>query len=100
MDVAYDIDTVDDERRVRRHAQRDVQHGPVLGDVEVRAREHGLDRAAETGMLCPLQRRCERLLRESMVRGFEVPTRSFDGPFRTTGVDVRTSRRRPTGSSP
>ena len=38
-----DVDAVDDERRALRHAQRDVQHGAVLGDVDLLAREHRVD---------------------------------------------------------
>ena len=34
------VDAVDEERAPARHAQRDVQHGAVLGDVDVLAGEH------------------------------------------------------------
>ena len=35
-----DVDPVDDQRRRARHAQRDVEHGAVLGVVDVLAGEH------------------------------------------------------------
>jgi hypothetical protein len=38
-----DIVPVDDDRPPRGCAQRDMQHGSVLGDVDPLAREHGLD---------------------------------------------------------
>ena len=40
MDLGDDVDAVDHERRVARHAQRDVEHGAILGDVDVLAAEH------------------------------------------------------------
>ena len=40
MDLLDDVDAVDDQRAAARHPQRDVEHGPVLGDVDVLAGEH------------------------------------------------------------
>ncbi len=41
--VGDDVLAVHDEAGGRRHAQGDVQHGAVLGDVDVLAGEHGVD---------------------------------------------------------
>ncbi len=47
--VGHDVGTVDDHRHVGRRPQRDVHHGPILGDVDVLTGEHrvasGLDAA-------------------------------------------------------
>ena len=40
--VGYHVLPVDLERGTTRHAQRHVQHGTVLGGVDVAAREHGI----------------------------------------------------------
>ena len=37
VDLGHHVDAVDDQRGVPRHPQRDVQHGAVLGDVDVLA---------------------------------------------------------------
>ena len=42
VDLLDDVDAVDHERALARHPQRDVEHGAVLGDVDVLAAEHGL----------------------------------------------------------
>ena len=47
VDLVHDVDPVDDERWSRGHAQRDVQHGPVLRDVDVLAAEHVVPSSAE-----------------------------------------------------
>ena len=51
MHVGHDVVAVDDEGRVGRHAQRDVEHGAVLGDVDPLAGEHGVAPGLDAGGL-------------------------------------------------
>ena len=51
VDLGHDVLAVDDDRRAARCAQRHVQHGAVLGDVDLLAREHGVDALAQAGLL-------------------------------------------------
>ena len=44
-----DVDAVDRGSLVLRRAQRDVQHGPVLGDVDLLAREHRVAQLLDAG---------------------------------------------------
>ena len=44
------------DRAPRGRAQRDVQHGAVLGDVDLLAAEHGVDALAQAALLGELQR--------------------------------------------
>ena len=53
VDVGHDVLAVDDDRRASRRAQRDVQHGAVLGDVDLLAAEHRVDARAQAGLLAP-----------------------------------------------
>ena len=57
VDVGHDVLAVDHDRRAARGAQGDVQHGPVLGDVDLVAAEHGVDALAQAGLLGQLQSR-------------------------------------------
>ena len=43
VDLGHDVLAVDDDRLPLRGAQGDVQHGAVLGDVDLVAAEHGVD---------------------------------------------------------
>ena len=45
--LRHDVLAVDDDRASARHAQRDVQHGAVLGDVDLLAAEHRVDALGE-----------------------------------------------------
>ena len=47
VDVGDDVLAVDHEVRVAGHAQRDVEDGAVLGDVDVLAAEHRVDAVPE-----------------------------------------------------
>ena len=68
MDVRHDVVPVDDERHVARRAQRHVQHGSILGDVDPIAAEHGVDAPAEIGLVgqsARAARSCRRSLASS-----------------------------------
>ena len=43
MHLRNDVDAVDLDRLALRGTQGDVQHGPILGDVDLVAAEHGVD---------------------------------------------------------
>ena len=45
MHLRHDVLAVDDDRRALRRSQRHVQHGPIFGDVDLLAAEHGVDPA-------------------------------------------------------
>src|SRR5205085_8784440 len=49
MDARHDVLAVHDDARAAGGAQRDVQDGPTLGDVELLAGEHRLDARAQAG---------------------------------------------------
>ena len=66
--VRHDVLAVHDDRGVPRRAERDVEDGPVLGDVDLLAAEHGVD---------PL--RAARLLRQlDQQRSVSSVTRFFE----------------------
>ena len=62
VDLGHDVLAVDDDRRVARRAQRDVQHRAVLGDVDLLAAEHGVDALAQARLLGELQQQPHRLV--------------------------------------
>ena len=76
--VRDDIDAVDDETRPRRHAQRDVQHGAVLGDVDVLAAEHGVDPRPQPAGLGEVEQQFQRLRVDPVLGVVEIPTRGLD----------------------
>ena len=78
MHLGDDVDTVDDERRVPRHAQRDVQHRPILGDVDVLAAEHRLGALAHAARVGERAEQRERLVGDAVLGVVEVPARDLD----------------------
>ena len=54
--LRHDVLAVDDDRRALRRAQRHVQHGPILGDVDLLAAEHGVDPRPQAALVRQLQR--------------------------------------------
>ena len=59
MHVGHDVLAVDDDRRVPRRAKRDVEDGPVLGDVDLLAAEHRVDPLAQPRLLRELHEQRE-----------------------------------------
>ena len=55
VDLGHDVLAVDDDRRALRRAQRHVQDGAVLGDVDLLAAEHRVDARAQAGLLGELR---------------------------------------------
>ena len=48
VDLGHHVHAVDLDHRVARRPQRDVQHGAILGDVDLLAAEHRVARRAST----------------------------------------------------
>ena len=92
--LAHDVDAVDDERALARHAQRDVQHRAVLGDVDVLAAEHRV--AALGDLACagePHEQR-HRLVGHPVLRPVGVPaSRLAAQPPPRSGSLANSSRR-------
>ena len=87
MHLRDDVLPVDDERRVARQAQRGVQDGPVLGDVDVVAAEHRLDALRSPRLVRELQEQRDRLVRDPVLRVVEVEPGGLGGqPLAAGGV--------------
>ena len=64
--------------RAARRAQRHVQHGAVLGDVDLVAAEHRVDALAQARLLGQLQQQLERLVGDAILRVIEIDARRLD----------------------
>ena len=51
--LGHDVHAVDLDHRALGRPQRDVEHGAVLGDVDLLAAEHRVDAVAQAGALRP-----------------------------------------------
>ena len=83
MHVVDDVPPVDDDRRRSRRAQRDVQHRPVLGDVDAIATEHRRDPiVAACALAASANSRSSVSSGDAMLRVVEVePGRLGDEPL-------------------
>ena len=87
VDLGHHVLAVDDDRRALGRAQRHVQDGAVLGDVDLLAPEHGVDPLAQAGLLGQLQQELERLVGDAILRVVEVePDRLGRQPLAALGV--------------
>ena len=50
MDVGHDVMSIHQDRGIARRAQRDVQNGTILGDVDALAAEHCVDAFAQAAL--------------------------------------------------
>jgi hypothetical protein len=88
--VDDDVPPVDEDRLRRRRAQRHVKHSAPLGDVDLLAREHGLDARRQRRFLGELHEQAERLVQHSVFGIVEVePTGFGDEPLAATGVVLK-----------
>ncbi len=77
VDLGHHVLAVDDDRCPSRRAQGHVQHGAVLGDVDLLAAEHGVDPRAQAGFLRQLQEQLEGFVGDAILRVVEEdPTAS------------------------
>ena len=78
-----DVLAVDLDDRALGCAQRDVQDGTVLGDVDLVAAEHGVDAVAQTRPVRERDEQAERLVGDAVLRVVEVDTVDLDGELLT-----------------
>ena len=87
-----DVLAVDDDRRVLGRAQRGVQHGAILGDVDLVAAEHRVDALTQARPAGQLEEQTHGLVGDAVLRVVEVETltlgRETLAPLRVGGEEV------------
>ena len=87
MNCRHDILAVDHDRGALRRPQRDVQHGAILGDVDLLAAEHGVDSAAHVALFGELKEQLERFVGDAVLRVIEEDADGLGGhPLAARGV--------------
>ena len=87
VDLLDDVLAVDDQRTVPRHPQRDVEHGAVLGDVDVLAAEHRVPPLGHPALVGELGQQLQRLVGDPVLRVVEEePGALGDQPRAAVGV--------------
>ena len=69
--------TIDEDALVPRRAQRHVQHGAVLGDVDLIAAEHGVDALAQAALRGEVQQQTQRLVGDAVLGVVQVQASRF-----------------------
>jgi hypothetical protein len=69
--------TIDKDSLAFGSAQSDMQNGALFGDVDLVAREHGVDVVAQAGLLCKVNKHAEGLAGNSVLRKVEVQTQGL-----------------------
>ena len=82
MHLRDDVLPVDLDHRVFRRTQRDVQHRPVLADVDPVAPEHRVDPLAQAGAFGDRDEQPDGLVGEAVLRIVEVDARGLHGHTR------------------
>ena len=77
--VRDDVLPVDDDRGVPRRAERDVEHGAVLGDVDLVAPEHGVDPLAQPRLLRQPDEQRDGLVGDAVLRVVEEEAGALGG---------------------
>ena len=67
MHLRHNVLAVHEDGGVFRRAQRDVQHGAVLGDVDLVPAEHRVDALAQAGFLRQLHQQLEGLVGDAVL---------------------------------
>jgi hypothetical protein len=81
------VDAVDDQRAPARHAQRHVQDGAILGDVDVLAGEHRFAALLHPALLGQLPEQQQRLVADPVLGEVEVEAGAVgDQPLAALGV--------------
>ena len=78
VDLGHDVLAVDQDRLAFRGAQGDVQHGAILGDVDLLAAEHRVDPVAQARLLGQLQQEVERLVGDAVLGVVEEEARGLE----------------------
>ena len=87
VDVGDHVGAVDDQRASARHPQRDVEHGPVLGDVDPLAPEHRLSALGQPALGGERREQAESLVGDPVLRQVEVEARRLgDQPLAAARV--------------
>ena len=89
VDVRDHVLPVDRQLRVAGQPQRGVQHGTVLGDVDVLSAKHRLPAAGDVSLLREPQQRRDDVVVDEVLRQIDVQVpdgvRETGGPFRVVG---------------
>ena len=78
MNLRHDVLAVDQDRRAARCAQRHVEHGAFLRDVDLLAAEHGVDAGAQAAVLGEADEQRERLVGDAVLRIIEIDARGLE----------------------
>ena len=78
------IDAVHTEMRPAGQSEGGVEHGPVLGDVDVLAGEHGVPALQHAPLASQLHERVHDLPRHSLLAEVDTKSGSLEGPCRAT----------------
>jgi hypothetical protein len=78
VDLGYDVLSIDDNGRSDRRAQCHMQNRALLGRIDLVSAEHGVDAAAQPGLLSELCQELNRLISYAVLRIVEVDARRFD----------------------
>ncbi len=76
--LRHNILAVDVDMGVARGAQGDMQHGAVLGDVDLVAAEHGVDVGAQIGLFCQLHEQPHGFVGDAVLGVVEVDAQLVD----------------------
>jgi hypothetical protein len=90
--LSHHVSAVHHQVRPGRHAQRHVQHGPVLGDVDVLAAEHGVPALGHSRLLGQRHQQPHRLVGDPVLGVVQVEPGRLGGqplaPARVAGEQV------------
>jgi hypothetical protein len=85
--VGHHVLAVHDQLGPGRHPQGHVQHGPVLGHVDVLAAEHGVPALGHPGLLGQLDQQAQGLVGDPVLGVVQVQAGSFGGqPLTPPGI--------------
>ena len=87
VNLGNDVHAIGEDLLVLWGAQRDMQNGALFGDVDLVAREHGVDVLAQAGLLRKLKQQPHRLAGDAVLRVIEVETQGLQREaFATLGI--------------
>ncbi len=87
MHVGHHIPAVDEDRSIPWRAQRHMESGPPLRDIDLLAAEHGIDALAQARLLRKLEQQLQRLVSDAVLRIVEIDPDGLGGqPFTAPGV--------------
>jgi hypothetical protein len=74
VNLGNDVNAIGEDLPTLWGAQRDMQNGALFGDVDLVAREHGVDVLAQAGLLRKLKDQPNRFAGNGVLRVIEVET--------------------------